>query len=136
MPSTLVLALKDEKKDHLIALTKTASLIKELVEKSLNLLLNNKTIAQMWTLLKNRLQHISFMSMTYIFANVFTTKLSDYKDLSEYSSWYQIVFDKIFSLLNKDLWMIKNTIEMTLQGSLLWHLGKDFLALVSAIKIT
>lgn len=32
--------------------------------------------------------------------------------------------------------MSKKTIEMALQGSLLRHLGKDYLALVSAIKTT
>ena len=46
-PSTLVSALRDEKKDHLTALTKSAGLIKELVDKSLYLLLNNKTAAEM-----------------------------------------------------------------------------------------
>lgn len=48
---------------------------------------------------------------------------------------YQIVFDKLFSLLNDDSWMSKRTIEMILQGSLLRHLGKDYSALVSAIEI-
>lgn len=32
--------------------------------------------------------------------------------------------------------MSKKIVEMTLQGSLLWHLGKDYLVLVSVIEIT
>ena len=135
-PSTLVSALRDEKKDHLIALTKSAGLIKELVDKSLHPLLNNKTAAEMWTLLEDRFQHISPMSVTRIFADALTTKLSDCKDIMEYTSRYQIAFDKILSLLNKDSWMSKKTIEMALQGSLLRHLGKDYSALVSAIETT
>ncbi len=51
-PSTLVSALRDEKKDHINALAKSAGIIKELVDKSLHLLLNNKTAAEMWTILR------------------------------------------------------------------------------------
>lgn len=46
-PSTFVTALQDEKKDHLIGLTKSADLIKELVNKSLHLLLSNKNTFKM-----------------------------------------------------------------------------------------
>ena len=65
--STLISAFRDEKKDHLTALTKSAGLIKELVDKSLHPLLNNKTAAEMWTILEDRFQHISSMSVIRIF---------------------------------------------------------------------
>lgn len=133
-PSTLVSALRDEKKDHLIALTKSAGLIKELVDKSLHPLLNNKTAAEMWTILKNTFQHISPMSVTWIFSDTCSVKLSDCIDIIDYTSRYQTAFDKILSLINGDSWMSKKTIEMTLQGNLLRHLGKDCSALVSAIE--
>lgn len=45
-PSTLVSALRDEKKDHINAQAKSAGIIKELVDKSLHPLLNNKTAAE------------------------------------------------------------------------------------------
>ncbi len=135
-PSTLVSALRDEKKDHFIALTKSAGLIKELVDKSLHPPLNNKTVAEMWTLLKGRFQHISPISVTYIFADALNTNFSDCKNVIKYTSRYQIAFDKIISLLNEDSWMFKKTIEMTLQGSPLRHLGKDYSALVSVIETT
>ena len=88
----------------------------------------------MWTLLEDRFQHISPMSVTCTLAEALNTKLSDCKDVVEYTSRYQIAFDKIFSLLNDDLWMSKKTVEMTLQDSFLRHLGKDYSALVSAIE--
>lgn len=44
---TLVLALRDEKKDQFIALIKSVGLIKKLVNKTLYPLLNNKTAAKM-----------------------------------------------------------------------------------------
>ena len=134
--STLVEALKDEKKDHFIALTKSAGLIQEMVDKSLHPLLDDKTAAKMWTLLENRFQHISPMNVTRTFADALNTKLSDCKDIVEYTSRYQITFDKILSMLNDDSWMSKKTVEMTLKGSLFRLLGKDYSALMSAIETT
>lgn len=45
-PSNLFLALKNKKKYYLIALTKSAGLIKKSINKSLYLFLNNKTEAK------------------------------------------------------------------------------------------
>ncbi len=133
-PSTLVSALKDKKKDHIIALAKSAEIIKELVYKSLHSLLNNKTVVEMWTILRDRFQHISPMSITRIFIDAYNAKLSNCKDVIDYTSRYQIAFDKILSLINEDSWMSKRSIEMILQGSLLQHLGKDYSTAVSAIE--
>lgn len=133
-PATLVAALRAEKKDHLAALTKSAGLIKELVDKSLHSLLHNKTAAEMWTILKDRFHHISPMSIGRIFVDACNVKLSECKDVIDYTSRYQIAFDKLISLISEDSWMSKKSIEMTLQGSLLRHLGKDYSALVSAIE--
>lgn len=72
-------ALRDEKKDHLIVLTKSAGLIKELVDKSLHPL--HKSAAEMWTILENEFQHISPMSVTRIFMDACSVRLSDYKDV-------------------------------------------------------
>ena len=133
-PSTLVSALRDEKKDHFTALTKSAGLIIQLVDKSLHPLLNDKTAAEMWSILENRFQHISPMSVTRLFVDACNIKLSNCKDIIDYTSRYQTAFDNILSLIGEDSWMSKKTIEITLQGCLLRHLGKDYSALVSAIE--
>lgn len=93
---------------------KNNSFIKELVDKSLHPLLNNKTADKIWIFLEDKFQYISSMSMTHIFANALTTKLLNRKNIIEYISWYQIAFDKILSLLNKDSSMSKKTIKMNL----------------------
>lgn len=74
------------------------------------------------------------MSVTRIFVDILNTKLLNCKDIIKYTSWDQIAFDKIFSLLNDNLWISKKIIKMTLQSSLLQYLGKNYLALVSAIE--
>lgn len=113
-PSTLVSALRDEKKDYLTGLTKSAGIIQELVNKNLHALLNGKTAQEMWAILEARFHHISPMSVTRIFSDACTVKLSDCKDIIDYTSRYQVAFDKIISLTTEDGWMSRRTVEMTL----------------------
>ena len=94
-PATLVIALRNEKKDYHVGLTKSAGLIKELGDKSFQSLLNNKNAAEMWTFLETRFQHILPMSVTRIFSEAYNVKLSDCKDVMDYTSRYQVAFDKI-----------------------------------------
>ncbi len=94
-PATLVAALRDEKKDYHVGLTKSAGLIRELVDKTIHPLLNNKSAAQMWTFLENKFQHISPMSVTRIFSKACNIKLSDCKDVMDYTGRYQVAFNKI-----------------------------------------
>ena len=88
----------------------------------------------MWTILENRFQHISPMSVTRIFLDACAVKLLNCTNVIDYTSRYQIAFDKFLSLLNNESRMSKKTIEMTLHGSLLRHFGRDYAALVSAIE--
>ena len=92
----------------------------------------------MWTILENRFQHISPMSIICIFSDACNVRLSDCKDVVDYTSHYQLAFDKILSLINdnEDSWISKKTIEITLQENLLRHHGKDYSALVLAIETT
>ena len=133
-PATLVAALRDKKKDYLIGFTKSAGLIKELLDKSLQPLLNNKSTAEMWTFLKNRFQYISPISIIKIFYKAWSIKLLDCKDVMDYTGCYQVAFGKIQMLITKNSWMSKKTVEMTLQVSLFGHLGREYSALVLAIE--
>ena len=98
----LVLALREKKKDFLIALSKSVNLIKELIDKSLHSLLSKKNVAKIWTILKNRFQHIFSMSIIKIFLDVCAIRLLDYTNIIIYISRYQIAFDKLFSFLNNE----------------------------------
>lgn len=74
------------------------------------------------------------MSVTRIFADVYNVKLSDCKDVLDYTSCYQIAFNKLVSLISTEGWMSWKTVEMTLQRSLLRHLEQNYSAFVSAIE--
>ncbi len=83
---TFILALRNENKDYLTALTKSANIIKKLVDKSFYLFLKNKTTTEMITFLKDRFQYISPISITRMLTDIFNTKLLDCKDIVDYMS--------------------------------------------------
>lgn len=90
----------------------------------------------MWAILEERFHHISPMSVSRVFVDACNVKLSDCKDIVDYTSRYQVAFDKLLSLINEESWISRKSVEMILQGSLLRHLGKGYSALVSAIETT
>lgn len=85
-------------------------------------------------ILKDQFHYIFPMSISSIFVDTYNIRLSECKDIIDYIDQYQITFNNFISLINKDLWMSKKNIKMTLQETLFRHLGKDYSALVSAIK--
>lgn len=74
------------------------------------------------------------MGVTRIFADACNIKLLKCKNVLYYTSRYQVLFDKIVSLIFKDSWMLQKTIEMTLQQSFFYYLKENYSAFVSAIK--
>ena len=81
-------------------------------------------------------QHIHPMSITRIFSDICNVKLLDYKNIVNYTSRYQIAFNKILTLINKneDSEILKKTIKLTLIENLFRYFVKDFTILQSAIK--
>lgn len=54
-------------------------------------------------MLENKFQYISPMSITRIFLDVCSVKLLEYNNVVDYTSYYQIAFDKLISFFNDDL---------------------------------
>ena len=75
------------------------------------------------------------MTVTCIFTDAYNVKLLDCRDIIDYTSRYQIAYDKILRLIgDNSAWISKKTIELTLQGNLLRHFGKEYSALVTTIE--
>ena len=54
------------------------------------------------------------MYISHIFEDVCNVRLPEYNNVIDYTSGYQIAFDKFISFINKDSWMSKKNIKMTL----------------------
>lgn len=88
----------------------------------------------MQLIFQNIFQHRFNMSVTRMCLNACAVTLLDNTNVLDYTRRYQIVFDKLLSLLNKKSWMLKKTMKMILQRSLLCRLRKDYAAFVTAIE--
>lgn len=75
------------------------------------------------------------MTVTCVFFDTCNVKLSDCRNIINYTNYYQIAYDKILSLIRKNLtWISNKTVKLTLQRNLFRHLNIDYSALVTAIK--
>lgn len=88
----------------------------------------------MWTILKDRFQHISTMSIVASLTNGCVRKLSEFKNVVDYTSNYQLRLDKVASLTKEGFHMHVQMAEMMLQANMLRNLGSEYSALVSAIQ--
>lgn len=68
----------------------------------------------MWTILENRFQHISPMSIVAALTDGCVQKLSEFKNVVDYTSSYQLTLDKVASLTKKGSHMHAQTAEMIL----------------------
>lgn len=87
-PSTLVSALLSEGEKHKTAMAKSKSITHELVADAHHPILEGKTAQEMWNALENRFQHISPMGVSRIPHIDSAKKMSDFKDVVEYTSSY------------------------------------------------
>lgn len=75
------MTFKNKKKDCLINLTKSADLIKIIVDKTLYLFINNKNIAKIYNFFENKFLYISSISITKIFYKIYTIKYLNCKKM-------------------------------------------------------
>ena len=74
------------------------------------------------------------MSTSWIIYDTTTKKLSDFKNMQEYISYYQAFFDKVVNLLTKTSSYTRKSTEMYFQATILMNIGIEYLALVSSIQ--
>lgn len=89
----------------------------------------------MWAILKDCFQYIFPITVTCIFSDTCNVKLSDYRNIIDYISCYQITYNKIFNYIRENLTKIlKKTVKLILEKNLLKYFDKDYLALMIIIK--
>lgn len=74
------------------------------------------------------------MSISYLIYNATTKKLSDFKDVYEYTSSYKAAFNKVVGLLIDTSHYTRQSIEMYFQATMLMNIGTKYSALVLAIQ--
>lgn len=80
--------LKNGTKDQFSIFIKSASFIKKLLNKIFYLLLYKKTVWEILTIFADCFYYISQINVTYIFADAYNIKLSDYNTILDYKNCY------------------------------------------------
>ncbi len=90
--------MHDEEKYDL-AISKAAGIISKPVADQHQPIIKGKSPKEAWNILQERFQHINPMSTSRIIYEATTEKLSDFKNVHEYTSHYQASFNKVVGLL-------------------------------------
>ena len=117
-PSTLISALKDEKKNYFSGLGKAISTIKNHMAHLLHLFLKERTAPEMWSILKSCFWYISSMSISAVFLDGCTKKSAEFKNIVDYTSSYQATHNKIASPVQPESRIWIETVELFLQANM------------------
>ncbi len=133
-PNILINMLIQDEEKHNLGLAKAVGILSKLVSDALQPMIENKTPQEAWNALQERFQHIDVMSTSRIIYEATSHKLSDFKNVTEYTSSYQAAFDKIGSLLADSSPYTRASTEAYLQATMLMNIGSEYSALVSSIQ--
>ena len=130
----LYISLSTEIKEHRAAIKKGEGIIRKSVAHKHHPILEGKNAQEMWAALKDRFQHVSPMSTSRILLEMAKTKLSDCKDIDEYTSVYQAAYDQICGLTTEDSDLSTKGAGMLLQAAMLLNMGNEYAGIVSTIE--
>ncbi len=74
------------------------------------------------------------MSTSRLIHEATTKKLSDFKDVHNFTSSYQAAFDKKANFLTEISHYTRQSIEMYFQATMLMNIGPEYFGLISAIQ--
>lgn len=88
----------------------------------------------MWQILKERFQHVLPMSISKRVLDATKIKLSDCKNIDEYTSAYREAYDNVYSLITKDSELTAEGARMILQAAFLTNMGLKHAGIASTIE--
>ena len=126
--------MMNNKEKYDLAMRKTAGIISKLVADQHQPIIKRKSPQKAGNILQKRFQHINPMSTSRIIYEATTKKLSDFKNVHEYTSHYQASFDNVVGILTDTSSYTRQSTKMYFQVTILMNIGTEYSALVSAIQ--
>ena len=133
-PNILINTMMHDEKKYDLAMNTAAGMISKLVADQHQPIIEGKSLQEAWNILQERFQHINPISTSRIIYEATTKKLSDFKNVHEYTSYYQASFDKVVGLLKDTSSYTRQSTKMYFQATMLINIGTEYSALVSAIQ--
>ncbi len=113
---------------------KLAGIIPKLVADQHQPIIDGMSLQEALNILQERFRHINPISTSRIIHEATIKKLSNFKNVHEYTSQYQASFENIVGLLTDTSSYTRQSTEMYFQSTILMNIGTEYLALVSAIQ--
>ena len=126
--------LVQEEEKHHLAVLKAGNILSKLISDALQPIIEDKTPQDAWNALQEKFQSIDVMSISRIIYKATSQKLSEFKNVTKYTSNYQAAFDKVGSLLADSSPYTRNSTEVYVQATMLMNIGSEYSALVSLIQ--
>ena len=130
----LINAMMHDEEKYDLAMSKAAGIISKLVADQHQPIIERKSPQEALNIFQERFQHINPMSTSRILYKATTKKLSDFKNVHEYTSRYQASFDKVVGLLTDTSPYTCQSTEMYFQATILMNIRTEYSAIVSAIQ--
>ncbi len=132
-PDILINVMMHDEEKYNLAMSKAAGIISKLVADQHQPIIEGKSPQEAWNILQERFQYMNPMSTSRIIYEATTKKLSDFKNVYEYTTHYQASFDKVVSLLADTSSYTGQSTQMYFQATILMNIGTEYSGLVSAI---
>ncbi len=133
-PQILIQSLMHDEEKYDLAMSKFVGILSKLVANQHQPIIEGKMSEKAWNALQERFQHINPISTSHLVHETTTKKLSDFKDVHDFTSSYQAAFDKVANLLTETLYYTRQSIEMYFQATMLMNIGLEYSGLISAIQ--
>lgn len=132
--SMLVKNVQDRMDKQKIELSKAASIIVTQVAERHQHLIIGKDPHEMWTILKERFQDISPMSLTDALLQVSKKKMTDYPSADKYCSAYEKVLNGTIGMLRDNSQLDAKGIEVIVQGYMMANTGETYAPLIAQLR--
>ena len=134
-PNILINAIMHDEEKYNRAMSQSAGIISKLASNQHQPIIEGKSPQEAWNTLQERFQNINPMSTSRIIYEATNKKLSNFKNVHEYTSHYQAAFNKVVGLLTDISSYTRQSTEMFFQATMLMNIGTDNSTLVSAIQM-
>ena len=132
--SILVKSLNDRRDKQTEQLTRAEGIIQNQVSRRHSHLIANKGALEMWTVLQERFQDLSPMSVTDVLFKLSRRAMTEYKDATEYCAAYEGALNKVSGMLSANSDLTVKGAETIIQGFMLANVGETYAPLIAQIR--
>lgn len=129
-----ILSLMHYEEKYNLTMNKSANILSKLIANQYYLIIKEKILNKAWKAFQERFQYINLINTFRLIYKAITKQLSDVKDIHEFTSNYQVAFNKVIDLLTATFHNSWKSTKMYFQAIILMNIEPKYSGLVSVIQ--